>query len=55
MEAAVHFPGMSWLDGTSPEHLLRQTPILLLGIAIYIGTWYWAYTSAAKHFEQVDL
>lgn len=55
MEAVVHFPGMEWLDGISPELLLRQVPVLLMGFAVYIGTWYWAYISAAKKFEQVDL
>lgn len=55
MEAVVHFPGMEWLDGVSPELLLRQVPVLLLGLAVYIGTWYWAYISAAKRFERVDL
>lgn len=55
MEAIVHFPGMEWLDGISPELLQRQIPVLLMGFAVYIGTWYWAYTSAAKKFEQVDL
>lgn len=55
MEVVVHFPGMEWLDGISPELLLRQVPVLLLGFAVYIGTWYWAYASAAKKFEQVDL
>ena len=55
MEAVVHFPGMEWLDGISPELLLRQIPVLLSDLAVYIGTWYWAYISAAKKFEQVDL
>lgn len=55
MEAIVHFPGMEWLDGISPEFLVRQIPVLLLGLAFYIGAWYLAYTSAAKKFEQVDL
>lgn len=55
MEAAVHFPGMAWLDSTSPEALLRQLPILLAGMAVYAGTWFWAYDAAAKRFEKVDL
>ena len=55
MEAAVHFPGMEWLDSTSPDQLSRQLPILLAGIIIYAGTWLLTYKSASKQFEKVDL
>lgn len=55
MEAAVHFPGMAWLDGVSPGELARQVPILLAGIAVYAGTWFWAYRAASRRFEKVDL
>ncbi|MDE7221572.1 MAG: ABC-2 transporter permease [Oscillospiraceae bacterium] len=55
MEAAVHFPGMEWLDSTSPDQLIRQLPILLAGIIIYAGTWLLTYKAASKQFEKVDL
>ena len=55
MEAIVHFPGMAWLDGTSPELLLRQIPILLAGIVIYAAAWLLAYKAGARQFSQVDL
>ena len=55
MEASVHFPGLGWLDGTDGASLARQAPILLAGIAVYAGTWYWTFRAASKRFEQVDL
>ncbi|MBD5149661.1 MAG: ABC-2 transporter permease [Oscillibacter sp.] len=55
MEAVVHFPGMEWLDGISPELLLRQIPVLLAGIVIYAAAWFLAYTAGAQRFSQVDL
>lgn len=55
MEAVVHFPGMEWLDSISPEALARQVPILLAGIAVYAGTWFWTLSAAGKRFEKVDL
>ena len=55
MEAAVHFPGMAWLDGVSPGELARQVPVLLAGGAVYAGTWFWAYRTASRRFEKVDL
>ena len=54
MEAVVHFPGMEWLDGISPELLLRQIPVLLAGIVIYAAAWFLAYTAGAQRFSQVD-
>ena len=55
MEAVVHFPGMEWLDGVSPELLLRQIPVLLAGIVIYVAAWLLAYKAGAQRFSQVDL
>lgn len=55
MEAVVHFPGMAWLDGTSPAQLARQVPILLTGMAVYAATWLWTLHAAGRRFEQVDL
>ena len=55
MEAAVHIPGLGWLDGLDGASLLRQTPVLLAGIVIYAATNLLAYRIAAKRFERVDL
>ncbi|MBD5161242.1 MAG: ABC-2 transporter permease [Oscillibacter sp.] len=55
MEAAVHVPGLEWLDGMDSASLLRQVPILLAGAAAYAGTWFWTCAAAARRFEQVDL
>ncbi len=55
MEAVVHFPGLVWLDGTSPELLVRQIPVLLAGVAVYVGTWLLTLSAAGKRFEKVDL
>lgn len=55
MEAAVHLPGLEWLDGMDGASLVRQAPVLLAGIAVYAGTWFWAYAASAKRFEKVDL
>lgn len=55
MEAAVHAPGLAWLDETSPEALARQLPVLLAGAAVYAGTWFWTLAAAGKRFEKVDL
>lgn len=55
MESLVHFPGLEWLDSTAGPQMVRQLPILLAGIAVYVGTWFWACASAEKSFEKVNL
>ena len=55
MEAAVHFPGLGWLDGLDGASLMRQVPVLLAGIVIYAIANFLAYRIAAKRFERVDL
>ena len=55
MEAAVHFPGLGWLDSLDGASLLRQVPVLLVGIVIYAIANFLAYRIAAKRFERVDL
>lgn len=55
MEAAVHFPGMGWLDGMDGASLLRQLPILLAGIAVYAAANLLAYRISRSRFERVDL
>lgn len=55
MEAAVHFPGMAWLDSIAPEDLIRQVPILLAGAAAYAAGTAGAFVLSARRFEKVDL
>lgn len=55
MEAAVHFPGLGWLDGLDRESLLRQLPVLGAGVLVYVGGTALAYRIGAARFERVDL
>lgn len=55
MEVVVHFPGFEWLDSVVPDMMLRQLPILTLGIIVYIIGMLTAYRVSANRFEQVDL
>lgn len=55
MEVIVHFPGVEWLDSVAPDMMLRQLPILAVGIIVYSIGMLTAYRVSAKRFEQVDL
>ena len=55
MEVIVHFPGFEWLDSIEPAIMLRQLPILAVGVMVYIIVMMIAYKVSAKRFEQVDL
>lgn len=55
MELSVHLPQLRWLDGTSAPALKRQLPVLIAGIALYIGGMLLAYHASAKAFDRVDL
>ena len=55
MEVLVHFPGFEWLDSVAPEIMLRQLPILAVGVVVYSIGMLIAYRVSAKRFEQVDL
>ncbi len=49
-------PGAAYvLDGISAEALVRQIPVLALGIAIFALLNWLGYRGAAKRFENVDL
>lgn len=43
------------LDGRTSEALIRQVPVLFVGIALFAGLTWLAYRLSAKHFEKVDL
>ena len=55
IEAAVHFPGLGWLDGMDGASLVRQLPLLLAGVIVYAAANVLAYRISVKRFEQVDL
>ena len=55
MEAAVHFPGMGWLDSVAGPDLVRQFPILLLGVLVYIASNLLACRLGERNFSRVDL
>ncbi|WP_312815116.1 ABC-2 transporter permease [Sedimentibacter sp.] len=55
MEVIVHFPEFKWLDSVAPIIMLRQLPILVVGIIVYIIGMLIAYRVSAKRFDQVDL
>lgn len=55
MEVAVHFPGMGWLDSVAGPDLVRQIPILVLGVLVYIASNLLACRLGARNFSRVDL
>ena len=55
VEILVHFPIFYWMDSTSPEDLLRQLPILFLGLILYVVSMAASYRIAAHRFEKVNL
>lgn len=55
MEVIVHFPGFEWLDSVAPNMMLRQLPILAVGIIVYSIGMLTAYRISTRSFEQVDL
>ena len=55
MEVIVHFPRFAWLDSVEPSMLVRQLPILLFGVVVYVIGNIAAYHISAGRFEVVDL
>lgn len=55
MEVIVHFPNFSWLDSVARADLVRQLPILFIGILVYVVTMLGAYKISVRRFEAVDL
>lgn len=55
MEVIVHFPRFKWLDSIEPEMMLRQLPILIIGLLIYILVMFASYKVSVHRFERVDL
>lgn len=55
VETAVHIPALQWLDQTDKTSLIRQLPILAVGVLIYLLGNYAACRTAQRRFEKVDL
>lgn len=55
VEATARIPFLTWLDSIQSEKLLRQLPILVVGIICYAVLLSLAYRISVKHFDQVDL
>ncbi|NLY76476.1 MAG: ABC-2 transporter permease [Tissierellia bacterium] len=55
MEVIVHIPRFQWLDSIEPAIMLKQLPILVIGIVFYIFSMLVAYRVSANRFQQVDL
>lgn len=55
MKVLVHIPKFQWLDSVEPDIMLKQLPILVIGIIIYIFSMLVAYRVSANRFQQVDL
>lgn len=45
----------SFIDSTLPENLIKQIPVLIIGIGVYIICIIIAYQKSAKNFDKVDL
>jgi len=55
MEILVHFPNLLWLDSMNPSIMLKQLPLLLIGMIIYIVSMFVAFKVSANRFQKVDL
>ncbi|NLU24230.1 MAG: ABC-2 transporter permease [Clostridiales bacterium] len=52
MEVSVHIPVLSWLDGYDT---VRQLPVLIAGMVVYLGGTLLSFRLAAARYEKVDL
>ncbi|MFV0393104.1 MAG: ABC-2 transporter permease [Coprobacillaceae bacterium] len=55
MESLTYIPATKWIDSMEASMMIKQIPILIVGIITYIVFTYIAYTIASKRFEHVDL
>ncbi|HHX22854.1 MAG TPA: ABC-2 transporter permease [Thermoanaerobacterales bacterium] len=55
MEVIVHFPRFKWLDSVDMNVMLKQLPILVIGIIIYLFSMLIAFRVSANRFQRVDL
>lgn len=55
IEACVHFPAFIWLDSYAVQDMIRQIPIIIIGIICYCLCLTLAYRISVKRFEKVNL
>lgn len=55
VEIAVHFPALTWLDSVTFARQMKQLPILIVGILVYIVTMWATYKISASRLSQVNL
>lgn len=55
MEVLAHIPAFAWLDSVKAADLVRQLPILLVGIVVYLVLNAAAYKISARRFDKVNL
>lgn len=55
MEIVVHIPGFAWLDSVDKAMMIKQLPILLIGVILYSFGFVVAYRISARRFDLVDL
>lgn len=55
MEVLAHIPRFEWIDSVTPDAMIQQLPILIIGVVIYVGSMLVAYRVASRRFEKVDL
>lgn len=53
-EACVHLPALNWLDSYNTQDIIRQIPILIIGIICYCICLVLAYRISVKRFEKVN-
>lgn len=54
-ETVHHIPGLTWLNATSGPELLRQLPIFIAAVAVYIASWLISLKRSCQRFENIDI
>ncbi|HPT82979.1 MAG TPA: ABC-2 transporter permease [Limnochordia bacterium] len=55
MEVLAHVPALAWLDSVAAPDLLRQLPLLLLGLGVYTAAMPLTLCISADRFARVNL
>lgn len=54
-EVIHHLPGMEWLNRITSPDLIRQLPVLVVMIALYVILTLWGRHTAIRRFDMLDL
>ncbi len=54
-ETLIHVPGLAWLNGVAGSSLIRQLPVFLLCVILYIAGTAYSLKKSQKRFAQIDL